>query len=99
MRRIARVMLWLVVLLLVVAVGGLLSAHLAIRRERAVLPAPRALVDGPVADDCPVRVGYLNTARQGMSRARVLEADLDPTPQAQYLMGHPSIVLQWADGR
>jgi glyoxylase-like metal-dependent hydrolase (beta-lactamase superfamily II) len=34
-----------------------------------------------------------------MPRSAVLDASLDPTPSAPYVMSHPSFVLEWADGR
>lgn len=76
----------------------LTRAHLAIRRERAPLPTASQLLAAS-DDDIPVRLSYLNTATQPMPRSAVLDPAQDPRPQAAYVMGHPSFVLEWADGR
>jgi glyoxylase-like metal-dependent hydrolase (beta-lactamase superfamily II) len=34
-----------------------------------------------------------------MPRAAVLDAALDPTPDAPYVMGHVAFAIEWADGR
>jgi len=47
----------------------------------------------------PVRIGYINTASQVMSRAVVLDSGLDPMPEQSYVMSHPVFVLEWSDGR
>lgn len=99
MRRTLRIVLLIVVLAGAVATTGLVMAHLAIRRERPPLPEPRVVASAPVPPDAPVAVRYLNTARQPMARASVLDSRRDPTPDAAYVMGHPSIVLEWGDGR
>lgn len=78
---------------------GLTWAHVAIRRERAPLPAPEAIVASTAGEDRPVRLTYINTASQAMPRASVLEPKLDPRPTEPYVMSHPSFVLEWADGR
>jgi glyoxylase-like metal-dependent hydrolase (beta-lactamase superfamily II) len=91
------VVLGLIALALVAGAVGLTWAHLAIRRERAPLPAP--LVAAAPADQLPVRLSFINTASQRMPRSAVLDASRDPQPQAPYVMSHPSFVVQWADGR
>jgi glyoxylase-like metal-dependent hydrolase (beta-lactamase superfamily II) len=84
---------------LVAAVAGLGWAHLSIRRERPALPGPDAIAAALAADDLPVRLSIANTASQPMSRGGVLDAGRDPSPDAAYVMSHPSFVLEWADGR
>lgn len=88
------------IVLAIVVVGVILTrAHLAIRRERAPLPADEAIVAASVAgDDFPVRLTWINTASQPMPRAVVLEPTRDPRPNDPYVMSHPAFVLEWADG-
>ena len=70
---------------------------LAHRQIGALAPA---LPDPPGdAGELPVRIAWINTATQPMSRAGILEPSLDPRPDAPYVMSHPAFVLQWADGR
>jgi len=79
---------------------GLLSAHLAIRRERAPLPPTSVVADSlAVAADRPVRLSVIHTATQLMPRSAVLNVDDDPHPNEPYSMTHSSFVLEWADGR
>ena len=75
----------LLVLLFPVAGFSLLvgEAHLEIRRVRPQLPEPGALATLP-HEDAPVRIGYRNTATHAYEGSE---------------MGHPSIVLEWGDGR
>jgi glyoxylase-like metal-dependent hydrolase (beta-lactamase superfamily II) len=44
-------------------------------------------------------LSWINTASQRMPRAAVLESELDPHPQAAYVMSHPAFVIEWQDGR
>ncbi|HXZ84200.1 MAG TPA: MBL fold metallo-hydrolase [Myxococcota bacterium] len=63
------------------------------------LPSPDEVLAFDPDADLPVRLSWLNTATQPMSRSLVLDPARDPTPSAPYLMSHPSFVLEWADGR
>lgn len=78
---------------------GLVSAHVAIRRERAPLPTAQMILDSASGDDRPVRLSVINTASQVMPRSGVLDPEKDPRPSEPYVMSHPSFVLEWADGR
>ena len=85
------------VLLAFVLVAALLGhAHWAIRGLGGPLPTDLSALDAP---DAPVRLAWLNTSRQAVPRAQVLDPDLDPTPDLPYEMGHPAFLLGWADGR
>jgi glyoxylase-like metal-dependent hydrolase (beta-lactamase superfamily II) len=88
-----------VVLLLLVLAGGLVSAHLAMRREHARLPAAEQIRAGADAPDGPLRVAVINTASQPMPRSAVLAQAEDPRPSEPYIMSHPSFVVEWPDGR
>jgi glyoxylase-like metal-dependent hydrolase (beta-lactamase superfamily II) len=100
LRRIVRLLLGLIGLAILVLAAGLTWAHLAIRRERAPLPAPEVLRAAAAAPgERPVRLTWINTATQPMPRAAVLADGRDPAPTAPYRMSHPSFVLEWSDGR
>lgn len=77
---------------------GLGLAHWQIRSIRPELPTGAGLT-ALRAVAGPVRVSWINTARQEMPRAAVLEPGDDPEPGLPYEMSHPSFVLEWADGR
>jgi len=99
LRRLFAIGLSALALLVVAAAGGLAWAHLSLRREEGPLPDLLSL-SAPAADaDLPVAVSYINTASQLMPRAAVLDRAADPSPDAPYVMSHPSFVLRWADGR
>jgi len=86
----------LVLLALAVGSGFLAWAHWSVRREGDPIPPPavvRALEPGPV------RISWIDTARQPMARSAVLAASRDPDAGALYTMSHPSFVLEWPDGR
>lgn len=72
--------------------------HIDVRREGAPVPTA-ADVAAVGASDGPVRLSWIDTARQRMPRSAVLDVGRDPTPDAPYVMSHPSFVLEWADGR
>lgn len=96
-----KVLKWILILLVIVVIGlgaGLTWAHVAIRRERAPLPAANSLF-GDVAGAGPLRVSVVNTASQVMPRSAVLDVGRDPQTNAPYVMSHPSFVLEWADGK
>ena len=83
-----------------VAAVGLLLAHVSIRAVAPELPAVEdVLAFARNASDLPVRLSILNTARQVMPRASVLEASLDPEPDTEYEMAFPAFALEWSDGR
>jgi len=86
-------------LLLLLAVAGLVWAHVAIRRERTPLPSAGEVVAALEAETGPTRVSWINTASQPMPRAGVLDAGRDPAPTEPYTMAHPAFVLEWGDGR
>jgi len=90
----------LLVLLLAAALG---LAHLEIRSIDPPLPAPDRLVAPPAgrADrsaDWPVRLRWIDTARQVMPTSQVL-ALRDGEPDPPFAMSHPAFVVEWADGR
>lgn len=99
LRTIARAAALLLVVALLAAAAGLAWAHLAIRRERPPLPAPEVVARAIASEDGPIAVSMIDTARQAMPRSAVLDPGRDPTPDAAYVMSHPSFVLEWADGR
>ena len=99
LRRVLVAFAILLVVVLAAAAIGLGWAHLAIRRERHPLPEAEALAAAIRGPDLPTRLSVLNTASQPMPRSAVLDPKRDPTPDAAYVMSHPSFVLEWADGR
>lgn len=99
MRLLLRAFLGLVLLLVVVAGAGIFWARRALEGERRVPPESAEVLALDGAGAGPTRLWWINTAHQPMPRAAVLEPDRDPTPDAPYVMSHPSFVLEWADGR
>ncbi len=99
MRRILRGLLALVVILLLFAAGGIIWAKRALKFDRRFPPEAAEVLALDGKDAGPTRVWWINTAQQTMPRKAVLEPDRDPTPDAPYVMSHPSFVLEWADGR
>lgn len=99
MRLFLRAFLGLVLLLVVVAGAGLFWARRSLEGERRFPPEPAEVLALDGAGAGPTRLWWINTAHQAMPRAAVLEPDRDPTPDAPYVMSHPSFVLEWADGR
>lgn len=85
----------------VVAAGVLLAvAHRGIRALDPRLPSPEAMAAfAEPAAERPVRIAWLDTARQPMPRKLVLDPARDPAPDAPYTMSHPVFVLTWRDGR
>jgi glyoxylase-like metal-dependent hydrolase (beta-lactamase superfamily II) len=98
-RRILKLFGAALLLLVLFLALGLGWAHLAIRRERAPLPAPAELAAGFASEDRPIRLTWINTASQKMPRSAVLDASRDPNGSEPYTMSFPSFVLEWADGR
>lgn len=100
-RRILIAVAGLVVLVVAVAGAGLGCAHRQIRSLEPRLPESAAVLaigaEHPEAG--PIRIHYIETASQRMPRSGVLEAGLDPSPDAAYEMTHAAILLRWADGR
>jgi glyoxylase-like metal-dependent hydrolase (beta-lactamase superfamily II) len=99
LRGLGRWLLRAVLGLVALAGGGLWWAHRAVDAERAPLPAVGDVAAARPADDQPLRLSLINTASQPMGRAGVLDPERDPHPRQPYVMGHPSFVLEWADGR
>jgi glyoxylase-like metal-dependent hydrolase (beta-lactamase superfamily II) len=89
----------LVLLAVALAAGGLAWLHVAIQREHAPLPVLSDVLALGTTGELPVKVSVIETARQPVPRAAVLDPDADPTPAAPYVMTHPAFVLEWADGR
>ena len=83
--RIVGVLAGLVLLGLVLVLG---SAHLAIRRENPALPDAASVLALARASDRPVRIRWIETARQ-----------CAPPGEAGPCIVHPVFVLEWADGR
>jgi len=79
--------------------GGLFLAGRAIRALEPPLPSVEQILAVEASADLPVSISWLNTASQKMPRSAVLEASLDPTPDAPYTMSHPAFALEWSDGR
>lgn len=81
------------------AAGGLALAHRQIRALEPELPTLADAVGFAADGDLPVRVTWINSARQAMPRSAVIEPDLDPEPAAPYAMAFPAFALEWKDGR
>lgn len=99
LRRILVIVVGLLGLAVAAATVGLAWAHLSLRREEGPLPNLLSLTPPAQSSDLPTAVSYINTASQAMPRAAVLDPASDPSPEAPYVMSHPSFVLRWADGR
>jgi glyoxylase-like metal-dependent hydrolase (beta-lactamase superfamily II) len=89
--------LFLVALVLAAAVLG--WGHVQIRRVSPELPSLDEVLTADRTAELPVRLSWINTASQRMPRSSVLDAALDPHPDADYTMSHPSFVVEWQDGR
>jgi len=91
----------LILLLLAVAgaAAGLVWMHLTVQGQRGPLPTASELMDLSKESDLPIKVSVIETAEQVTPRRAVLDPTNDPTPDATYVMTHPSFVLEWADGR
>ncbi len=63
------------------------------------MPNPRDLAQALLKRDGPTNASFLLTASQPMDRSAVLDSTGDPSPDAPYVMSHPSFVLEWNDGR
>jgi glyoxylase-like metal-dependent hydrolase (beta-lactamase superfamily II) len=98
-RRLLAAVSLLVALAVLGGAAMLLWAHRGIRAERAPLPLEHGLAAALLAPDRPIRLSYVNSARQVMDRAAVLDSEADPRPDEPYVMSHPAFVLEWADGR
>jgi glyoxylase-like metal-dependent hydrolase (beta-lactamase superfamily II) len=92
-----------VFILLLLAVGGAAAAlvwmHLTVQGQRGPLPTSDELMALSNQSDLPIKVSVIETAEQVTPRRAVLDPNTDPTPDASYVMTHPSFVLEWADGR
>lgn len=97
-----RVGLGLVALLLLAVASAGVGLWLAKRAIGAIdppLPTAEQILSFDPNADLPVRLAWINTASQKMPRSAVLDASLDPTPAAPYVMSHPAFVLEWGDWR
>lgn len=99
LRRVLRAIALLFGLAVAFVAALLVHAHIQIRQLDPELPTLAALQAQSELPDLAIRVSYWNTSSQSASRARVLEASLDPSPATPYVMAHPSFLLEWADGR
>ncbi len=98
-RRIALGVGGILSVVVLVAVGFLIPAHLGVRRVRPPLPAVDTVRAAVAAtNDVPVRLSWINTASQKVPRSGVLGAG-DPHPDRPYRLCHSVFVLEWADGR
>lgn len=97
--RLVKGLVVLVLLAGTVVAGGLVWMHLDIEKYRAPLPLVSDLLELEKMNDLPVAVSVVETARQVLPRASVLDPSLDPHPGEPYVMTHPAFVLEWADGR
>jgi len=97
--RLIRGALILVLLAVAVAAAGLVWMHLTVQEQRGPLPIAGDLMDLSKQSDLPIKVSVIETAEQVTPRRAVLDSTNDPTPDAAYVMTHPSFVLEWADGR
>ncbi|MBS1106275.1 MAG: metallo-beta-lactamase superfamily protein [Deltaproteobacteria bacterium] len=99
LRRIARAIAMLLALGVAAGAVLLLHAHIQIRGIDPDLPSLEAVRAQADLGELPIRVSTWNTASQVTPRKQVLEASLDPDPQAPYVMSHAVFLLEWADGR
>ena len=99
LRRIGIALGVVVVLAVAFVAGGLFLAGMAIRSLEPELPSLDAILTYEPAADLPVRIAWVNTAKQKMPRSAVLDPSEDPTPDAPYTMAHPAFVLEWSVGR
>ncbi|HTO08730.1 MAG TPA: MBL fold metallo-hydrolase [Myxococcota bacterium] len=99
LRRIVLGLVSLVLAAVLYVAIGLFLAKRAIVRIAPPLPSAEDVMDFDPTADLPVKLSYWNTADQKVPRSAVLEAKLDPNPTAPYVLGLPSFVLEWADGR
>lgn len=81
------------------AFGGLAWAHWDIRGLGGPLPSGEAVLALANQPDLPVRITAINTASQAGPRSSVLDPSRDPEPDARYVLGHASFVVEWQDGR
>ena len=99
MRFLLKLIGFLLVAGLVVAASALAWGHIHIRRFNPPLPALSEVLEPDRELELPVRLTWINTASQRMPRSAVLEPNVDPDPDAPYVMSHPSFVVEWQDGR
>jgi glyoxylase-like metal-dependent hydrolase (beta-lactamase superfamily II) len=103
LKRIALVLVALLVLVVGAAAVALIRAHRAIDRETPPLPTLESIAAvagvATIVDDPPVQLSVINTASQAMPRRAVLDTARDPHPDEPYVMSYPAFVLRWRDGR
>ncbi|MGH7894633.1 MAG: MBL fold metallo-hydrolase [Candidatus Binatia bacterium] len=97
--RLVRGVLALTLLIVAAVAIALTWTHLQVQRERGPLPLVTDVLDLSKPADLPTKVSVIETARQPMPRATVLDPDHDPSPQAPYVTTHPAFVVEWSDGR
>lgn len=98
-RKLVLLVVGLVAALVAFAAVVLVWDHIEIAQQGSPVPTAAEVAGIGVDDAGPVRLTWINTARQRMPRSAVLDPDRDPTPDAPYTMSHPAFVLEWADGR
>ena len=99
MRRVLTVLALLLGLSVAAGAALLALAHRGIDALDPALPDPERILGAGERADLPMRLRFVNTASQRTPRSQVLDPTRDPTPDAEYVMGHVSFVLEWADGR
>jgi glyoxylase-like metal-dependent hydrolase (beta-lactamase superfamily II) len=99
MRFLLKLIGFLLVAGLILAASALAWGHIQIRRFNPPLPALSEVLEPDRELELPVRLTWINTASQRMPRSAVLEPNVDPDPDAPYVMSHPSFVVEWQDGR
>ncbi len=99
MRRVLLALVLLVGAGVAFVVVGLAWAHLEMRSLDPELPELVEISTPDMDQDLPVRLRWIDSARQPMPRAGVLDPALDPTPDAPYVMSHVAFALEWSDGR
>jgi len=103
LKRVALVLVALLVLVVGAAAVALLRAHRAIDRETPALPSLESIAAvagvATIVDDPPRQLSVINTASQTMPRKAVLDPARDPHPDEPYVMSYPAFVLRWRDGR
>jgi glyoxylase-like metal-dependent hydrolase (beta-lactamase superfamily II) len=99
LRRLARWGLGALGLALGVLAVGLGLAHREIRSRDPALPSDAEVLALAAAADRPQTLAWHETSRQPMTRAQVLDPDLDAHSAEPYVMSHPSFALAWPDGR
>lgn len=88
-----------VALAVVTAAVAVTWVRLDVTAQRTPLPPPETVAKAPASTELPTRVSWINTARQFVPRAVVVEAAGNPDADAWFRMAFPAFVIEWADGR